>query len=160
MKSKLKLRQAIDSLYTNGPASHECYTRLALECFRSRDVDQANRLESHMDLHLFKPNDTFIHNRLLNLYAKSGQIYHARNLFDEMTQRDNFSWNAMLSLYAKSGLVKDLRVIFDSMPSRDSVSYNTVISGFAGSGCAGQALGVFFRMQKGVSPQSIPMSVF
>ncbi|KAJ6295926.1 hypothetical protein OIU78_023869 [Salix suchowensis] len=70
MKSKLKLRQAIDSLYANGPANHECYTRLALECFRARDVDQAKRLESHMDLHLFKPNDTFIHNRLLNLYAK------------------------------------------------------------------------------------------
>ena len=92
MKSKLKLRQAIDSLYANGPASHECYTRLALECFRARDVDQAKRLESHMDLHLFKPNDTFIHNRLLNLYAKSGQISHARKLFDEMTQRDNFSF--------------------------------------------------------------------
>ncbi|KAJ6857056.1 hypothetical protein NC651_038680 [Populus alba x Populus x berolinensis] len=103
MNSKLKLRQAIDTLYTNGPASHECYTRLALECFRASDVDQAKRLKSHMDLHLFKPKDTFIHNRLLNLYAKSGEISHARKLFDEMTQRDNFSWNAMLSLYAKSG---------------------------------------------------------
>lgn len=153
MNSKLKLRQAIDTLYTNGLASHECYTRLALECFRASDVDQAKRLKSHMDLHLFKPSDTFIHNRLLNLYAKSGEISHARKLFDEMTQKDNFSWNAMLSLYAKSELVEDLRVFFDNMPSRDSVSYNTVISGFSGNGRAGQALGVFLRMQKeGLKP--------
>ncbi|CAK7337465.1 unnamed protein product [Dovyalis caffra] len=148
MKPKLNLRQAIDSLYANGPASHECYTRLALQCFRASDFDQASRLQSHMDLHLFKPNDTFLHNRLLHLFVKSGKTFRARKLFDEMTQRDIFSWNAMLSLYAKSGLVEDLRVMFYNMPSRDSVSYNTVISGFAGNGCASLALGTFLRMQK------------
>ncbi|KAJ4839866.1 hypothetical protein Tsubulata_003171, partial [Turnera subulata] len=148
MKPRLKLRQAIDSLYALGPATHESYTCLALECFRANDVDQATRLQTHMDLHCYRPADAFLHNRLLHLYAKSGKISHARDLFAKMPQRDIFSWNAMLSLYAKSGSVRDLQGVFDAMPSRDSVSYNTVISGFAGNGCAGEALEAFVRMQR------------
>eukprot|EP00257_Ricinus_communis_P019942 XP_015579068.1 pentatricopeptide repeat-containing protein At4g02750 [Ricinus communis] len=145
--TKYRLRRAIDSLYTHGPATHECYTRLALECFRANDVDQAKRLETHMDFHLYQPSDSFLQNRLLHLYAKLGKISHARYLFDKMSYRDIFSWNAMLSLYAKAGLVEDLRVVFDDMPSRDSVSYNTVITGFAKNGRAGKAVEAFVRMQ-------------
>ncbi|CAI0628703.1 unnamed protein product [Linum tenue] len=137
---KLKLRQAVDSLYSIGPATQESYTRLVIECFRANDADQAKRLQSHMDAYSYRPADSFIHNRLLHLYAKSGQIPSARQLFDKMPHRDIFSWNAMLSLYAKSGCVDDLQGTFDRMPSRDSVSYNTVISGLAGRGCASKAL--------------------
>lgn len=144
---KLRLRQAIDSLYICGPATHEAYTRLALECFRANDVDQAKRLQSHMDIYLYQPSDSFLQNRLLHLYAKWGYISNARDLFDKMLHRDVFSWNAMLSLYAKSGLIEDLRAVFDNMPSRDSVSYNTVISGFAKNGCASKAVEAFVRMQ-------------
>ncbi|CAL1414324.1 unnamed protein product [Linum trigynum] len=150
---KLKLRQAVDSLYSIGPASQESYTRLVLECFGANDADQAKRLQSHMDAYSYRPADSFIHNRLLHLYAKSGQIPSARQLFDKMPHRDIFSWNAMLSLYAKSGCVDDLQGTFDRMPSRDSVSYNTVISGLAGRGCASKALSAFVKMQReGVVP--------
>ncbi|XP_065882096.1 pentatricopeptide repeat-containing protein At2g27610-like isoform X2 [Euphorbia lathyris] len=75
---KLRLRQAIDSLYNLGPATHESYTRLALECFRNNDADQAKRLQSHMDIHLYQPTDTFLQNRLLHLYAKSGFAKNGR----------------------------------------------------------------------------------
>ncbi|KDP35701.1 hypothetical protein JCGZ_10473 [Jatropha curcas] len=150
---KLRLCRAIDSLYSHGPATHESYTRLALDCFRANDVDQAKRLQTHMDLHLYQPSDSFLQNRLLHLYAKSGNVSNARDLFDKMPQRDVFSWNAILSLYAKVGLVDDLRVIFDSMPFRDSVSYNTVISGFTRNGCASKAVEAFVRMQnEGLKP--------
>ncbi|XP_021277027.1 pentatricopeptide repeat-containing protein At2g22070-like [Herrania umbratica] len=150
MRVRQKLRQAIDSLYIGGQASAEAYTRLVLGCVRANDVDQAKRLQSHMDLHYFTPSDTFLHNRLLHLYAKSGKILDARNLFDKMPQRDVISWNAMLSAYAKSGSIENLIAVFDEMPFRlrDSVSYNTVIAGLAGSGFSNRALEVFARMNK------------
>ncbi|XVF34892.1 hypothetical protein REPUB_Repub18cG0097600 [Reevesia pubescens] len=148
MKFRQKLRQAIDSLYTSGQATAELYTRLVLECIRANDVDQAKRLQSHMDLHYFTPNDTFLHNRLLHLYAKCGKISDARNLFDKMHRRDVISWNAMLSTYAKSGSIEDLRAVFDQMPFRDSVSYNTVIAGLAGSGFSHKALEVLVKMNR------------
>ncbi|KAL4295730.1 hypothetical protein GQ457_12G022900 [Hibiscus cannabinus] len=148
MKGSQKLRQAIDSLYAGGQATAEAYLPLVLECLRVNDVGQAKRLQSHMDRHYFTPGDTFLHNRLLHLYARFGKISDARNLFDKMPQRDIISWNTVLSVYAKSGSVENLRALFDQMPSRDSVSYNTVIAGLVGRGFSSQALEVFLRMNR------------
>ncbi|XP_022732334.1 pentatricopeptide repeat-containing protein At2g22070-like [Durio zibethinus] len=148
MKARQKLCQAIDSLYTSCQATAAAYTLLVLECVRANDVDQAKRLQSHMDLHHFTPNDTFLHNRILHLYAKFGKVSDARVLFDKMPRRDVISWNAMLSAYAKSGSIENLRALFDQMPFRDSVSYNTVIAGLAGSGFSSNALEVFLRMNR------------
>ncbi|KAJ7951556.1 Pentatricopeptide repeat-containing protein [Quillaja saponaria] len=148
MKAKQKLCQAIDGLFSVGCATSEAYTRLVLDCVRANDVDQAKRLQSHMDLHLFQPDNTFIQNRILHLYAKFGKLWDARNLFELMPKRDVISWNAMLSTYARVGLLEDLWGIFSGMPSRDSVSYNTVIAGLAGKGYSRAALEVYVRMQE------------
>ncbi|KAL5572594.1 hypothetical protein UlMin_022191 [Ulmus minor] len=148
MRAKNKLRDAIDLLYSRGCASSEAYTRLVLDCVRAKDVAQAKRLQSHMDLYLFHPTDTFLHNRLLRLYANSGKLEDAQHLFDEMLKRDVFSWNAMLSAYAKYGLVEDMRKVFDQMPCRDLVSYNTMIAGSAANGCSRDVFRVFVRMRK------------
>ncbi|XP_056172415.1 pentatricopeptide repeat-containing protein At4g21065-like [Syzygium oleosum] len=148
-----QLRQAVDSLYSRGRPTPESYTRLVLECVRAHDVDQARRLQSHMELHSFRPDDTYLHNRLLHLYARSGQLDDARKLFDEMPRRDVFSWNAMLSAHAKCGSVGDMWATFDEMPVRDGVSYNTVIAGFAGNGQPQKALQVFVNMhENGFAP--------
>ncbi|KAF5458984.1 hypothetical protein F2P56_022976 [Juglans regia] len=148
MKAKHKLRHAVDLLYSRGSATSDAYTRLVLECVRANEVDQAKRLQHHMELHFFQPANTFLQNRLLHLYAKSGKVLDARSLFDKMLNRDVFSWNAMLSAYAKTGSVEDLRATFDQMHFRDSVSYNTMIAGFAGNECSSEAIEVFVSMQK------------
>ena len=149
MKAKHKLRQAIDTLYSRGQAAtEEAYTQLVLDCTRVNDVELAKRLQSHMDLNFYEPNTTFLHNRLLHFYAKSGKLSYARDLFDKMPLRDIISWNALLSAHARSGSVQDLRALFDKMPIRDSVSYNTAIAGFANKGFSREALQVFSRMQK------------
>ncbi|KAK6944925.1 E motif [Dillenia turbinata] len=101
-----------------------------------------------MEIHLYQPNSTFIHNRLLHVYAKSGESSLAQKLFDKMPHRDIFSYNALLSAYLKSGFVEDMTVLFDRMPCRDPVSYNTVISGLVGSGCLHEAFDVFVGMQR------------
>ncbi|KAL6984754.1 hypothetical protein U1Q18_018136, partial [Sarracenia purpurea var. burkii] len=145
---KHKLREAIDLLYSRGCASSGAYTPLVLECVRYNNTEQAKRLQSHMDLHFYQPTNTFLHNRLLHLYAKSGFLSDAQNLFEKMPQRDVFSYNAMLSVYSKLGLVEDLWALFSRMPRCDSVSYNTMIAGLAASGCSGKALEVLIRMQK------------
>ncbi|KAK6941474.1 E motif [Dillenia turbinata] len=148
MRAKPRLREAIDLLYSRGIASTETYTHLLLECVRFNDVNQAKRLQTHMEIHLYQPNSTFIHNRLLHVYAKSGESSLAQKLFDKMPQRDIFSYNALLSAYSKSGFVEDMTVLFHRMPCRDPVSYNTVISGLVGGGCLREAFDVFVGMQR------------
>ncbi|PKI32302.1 hypothetical protein CRG98_047301 [Punica granatum] len=147
MGTRSNLRQSIDALCSLGSSATESvYTRLVLECVRANDAEQAARLQAHMESHSFRPNDTYIHNRLLHLYAKSGKVGTARNLFDRMPKRDVFSWNAMLSLFAKSRAQEDLWATFNDMPVRDSVSYNTVIAGFTDNRLPRKGLEVFAMM--------------
>lgn len=149
MHSKYKLREAVDSLFRQSHhVNPETYTRLVLDCVRLSDVHQAKRLQSHMEQNLYEPNTTFIHNRLLDVYAKSGHLLDAQNLFDKMPQRDIFTYNAMLKAYSKTASVDDFHRFFCYMPRRDSVSYNTVIAGFATRGRAREALEVFVNMKK------------
>ncbi|KAI3888291.1 hypothetical protein MKW92_046186 [Papaver armeniacum] len=150
MKANQKLKEAIDSFLVRGgcTATIEPYTRLLLECIRANDVDQAKRLQSHVEIQSVVPNSTYIQNRLLHLYVKSGKINDALTLFDKMHFKDVFSWNVMLSAYSKMGETGNLRATFDKMPARDSISYNTTIGGFVGSGCCNDGLGLFIRMQR------------
>nr|XP_043612370.1 pentatricopeptide repeat-containing protein At3g62890-like [Erigeron canadensis] len=149
MNPKNKLKVAIDSLYrhTNN-VNPETYTRLVLDCVRLSDPHQAKRLQSHMDHHLYEPTTTFIHNRLLDLYAMSGKLMDAQNLFDKMPQRDIFTYNAMLKAYSKTGSVDDLHGFFNKIPRKDSVSYNTMIAGLGSRGMEFEALDLFVRMLK------------
>ncbi|KAG5024458.1 hypothetical protein JHK86_020372 [Glycine max] len=148
VKVKQKLHQAIDLLYSHGPASFDDYTRFVLHCARAKDFIQAKRLQSHIELNLFQPKDSFIHNQLVHLYAKFGKLSDAQYVFDNMTKRNVYSWNALLSAYAKMGMVENLRVVFDQMPCYYSVSYNTLIACFASNGHSGNALKVLVRMQE------------
>ncbi|XP_010519672.1 PREDICTED: putative pentatricopeptide repeat-containing protein At1g68930 [Tarenaya hassleriana] len=124
------------------------YTRLVLDCVRANDAHEAKRLQSHIESTSFEPSGTFLFNRLLHIYAKSGLVSYARDLFDKMPVRDVISWNALLAAYARAGSVDKLKEVFDAMPVRDSVSYNTVVSGFSGNGFYIEALEVFLRMQR------------
>ncbi|CAN1180700.1 Pentatricopeptide repeat-containing protein At5g52850, chloroplastic [Linum perenne] len=45
----------------------------------------------------------YLNNNLLSLYGKCFGLKNARQLFDEMPQRDVVSWSGMLSSYTKSG---------------------------------------------------------
>ena len=148
MKAKSTLRQSVDLLCSRSTATSEAYTQLVLECVRTNEINQAKRLQSHMEHHLFQPTDPFLHNQLLHLYAKFGKLRDAQNLFDKMLKRDTFSWNALLSAYAKSGSIQNLKATFDRMPFRDSVSYNTTIAGFSGNSCPQESLQLFKRMQR------------
>ncbi|XP_071723591.1 pentatricopeptide repeat-containing protein At2g22070-like [Rutidosis leptorrhynchoides] len=149
MHPKYKLKESIDALYRHTRyVNSDTYTRLVLDCVRLSDPLQANRLQSHMDQNLYEPTTTFIHNRLLDVYAKSGKLLDARNLFDKMPQRDTISYNAMLKALSKTGSADELQELFNSMPRRDSVSYNTVIAGLGSRGMAREALEVFVRMLK------------
>ncbi|KAK4774970.1 hypothetical protein SAY86_009905 [Trapa natans] len=147
MRARSSLRQSIDAICSLGQLAPEStYTSLVLNCVRANDVEQASRLHAHMESCSFQPSDTYIHNRLLHLYAKSAEAKEARRLFDKMPSRDVFSWNAMLSLFAKCGDHDDLWATFNVMPFRDSISYNTVIAGLTDSGFPKKGLDVFALM--------------
>ncbi|KAK4490154.1 hypothetical protein RD792_000811 [Penstemon davidsonii] len=75
-----------------------------------------------------------IANRLLQMYMKCGKKDDARNLFDEMPERNSFTWNTLLEGYAKLGHKNELLNAFYSTPHKNEFSWNVVLSGLARAG--------------------------
>lgn len=58
-------------------------------------------------------SDVDVVNALITMYAKCGDLYSARMVFDGMVRRDTISWNAMISGYVENGeYLEGLRLFF------------------------------------------------
>ncbi|KAK6114967.1 hypothetical protein DH2020_007236 [Rehmannia glutinosa] len=115
-----------------------------------QDLHSYARLLNSFNTHNFVPQGRQLHllflkrgvlfstlsiaNRLLQMYARCGTIDDARNLFDEMPQRNSFTWNTLLEGYAKAGRKSDLLNLFYSMPDKNEFSWNVIFSGLARAG--------------------------
>lgn len=78
--------------------------------------------------------------------AKNGMLGAARDLFDEMPERDHVTWNAMIAGYAAAGDAAAAKELFLAMPDKDIVSWNTMISGHARIGDVKVARELFDKM--------------
>ncbi|KAI4379394.1 hypothetical protein MLD38_005699 [Melastoma candidum] len=148
MRSRQALRQAVDKLHSSAASpSSSWYCNLVRHCVHLNDVEQAKRLQSHLEAHPSSDSrDLFVKNRLLHLYSKSGNLALARDLFDGMPLKDVSSYNALLSALSRAGLIPEMWELFCSMESRDAVSYNTTMTGFVRSRNYTRALGLFVGM--------------
>ncbi|XP_057830817.2 pentatricopeptide repeat-containing protein DOT4, chloroplastic [Cryptomeria japonica] len=88
-------------------------------------------LEQGMDIHQSIndrgiSSDLILATALVDMYAKCGSIYKARELFDKMPQRNLVSWNAMIAGYAQNGFCKDALETFELM--KHSGTYPDIVS--------------------------------
>ena len=112
-----------------------------------RSIKDGFRFHAHVVKNGITPT-IFTFNQLINLYSKHGLLAEARNLFDEMPERNVFSWNAILWAYIKTQNLKQARGLFDSAPSKDLVTYNSMLSGYTNTaGFETDALKLFMEMQ-------------
>lgn len=63
--------------------------------------------------------ETHVVNGLIKLYAVCGCAEEARQLFDEMPERDVASWSTMVSGYAQNGLANGALALFREMQERN-----------------------------------------
>ncbi|KAF5197013.1 Pentatricopeptide repeat-containing protein [Thalictrum thalictroides] len=84
---------------------------------------------------------------LIDSYMKcSSNVLIARQVFDEMSERNVFAWTAMVSGYARFGEIGNAVCLFEKMPERDVPSWNSVIAGFTQNGLFLEAISFFRRM--------------
>ncbi|RAL53354.1 hypothetical protein DM860_007026 [Cuscuta australis] len=86
---------------------------------------------------------------LLDSYSRfSSDIGVARELFDEMPERNVVSWTAMISGLTRVGKMGDAIFLFEEMPEelRDTPSWNSIISGCAQNGLFPEALLFFSKL--------------
>ncbi|XP_073146365.1 pentatricopeptide repeat-containing protein At1g62260, mitochondrial [Henckelia pumila] len=85
-------------------------------------------------------------NSMIMCYVKAGDMARAKDLFDQMEDRDTFTWNTMISGYVHVSTMEEATDLFTKMPAPDSLSWNSIISGFAQLGKMELALDFFERM--------------
>ncbi|KAL5982896.1 hypothetical protein ACLOJK_016975 [Asimina triloba] len=94
-------------------------------------------LKLGFDFHLF------LLTGLLDFYAKVGDLWSAKKVFDGMAERDVVAHNAMISALSKHGHVADARKLFDEMPERNSASWNCMITCYCKLGDVHSARAIF-----------------
>ncbi|ERM94696.1 hypothetical protein AMTRI_Chr03g49900 [Amborella trichopoda] len=147
-----RLREAINILNLIDPSNpHQfapIYASLLQACAQQRALDEGKTVHSHMlSSPSFEPG-LFLFNRLLDVYIKCNSLNQARQLFDEMTQKDICSYNTLIAGYCKVGDLCNAKKLFDEMDQRDNFSWSSIISGYVRHGSPNEALSIFREMKQ------------
>lgn len=71
----------------------------------------------------------FVGSPLVDMYAKSGLICHAKQVFDELPERNLVIHNTMIMGFLRCGMVEEAGHLFSHMTEKDSISWTTMITG-------------------------------
>nr|XP_043610625.1 pentatricopeptide repeat-containing protein At5g66520-like [Erigeron canadensis] len=93
-------------------------------------------------------SNMFVLNSLVHLYAVSGEIDDARQVFDKMSERDVVTWNIMITQLVKRGNVDEAYALFCRMDERNVRSWTSMIMGFVQCGKPKEAIDVFTKMEE------------
>ncbi|XP_058068352.1 pentatricopeptide repeat-containing protein At5g48910-like [Magnolia sinica] len=98
-------------------------------------------------------SNVFIVHSLIAVYGRSAAIGAARQLFDEMSERNCVSWNVMISSYCQNGLFKEALVLFRQMAGSefglDRVTMVSVLPACAHLGAIGMGEWIHGRAKEG-----------
>ncbi|KAK7351074.1 hypothetical protein VNO77_10238 [Canavalia gladiata] len=130
-----RIRKAASILFAfPEPFPYSLYAHFFRLCSSHRAIVEARKVESH--LLTFSPNPpTFLLNRAIEAYGKCNSLRDARELFDEMPQRDGGSWNALITAYSQMGFPNEALSLFRSM-NRSGVCPNEVTFASVLASCA------------------------
>lgn len=76
--------------------------------------------------------DLYVWNSLIGMYVKCEAVDVAREVFDEMGERDVVTWNCMISGYASEGTWEKAFELLQLMPENvrvNTITWNTVLAG-------------------------------
>eukprot|EP01018_Ginkgo_biloba_P030278 Gb_21443 [translate_table: standard] len=94
--------------------------------------------------------DSFLGNAVIDMYAKSGSIEIARQVFDKMSQRNVVSFTAMISGYGMHGLGEDALTLFNQMQlagmKPDYITFIAVLSACSHAGLVDEGWQYFHLM--------------
>ncbi|KAJ7571470.1 hypothetical protein O6H91_01G164100 [Diphasiastrum complanatum] len=127
------------------------FVLLLKACASLAALEQGKQLHSDIIKRGFK-SDVIVGNTLVDMYSKCGCTEDARELFNNMSERDVVSWNAMIGGYAQNGLGKEALALFELMQREgtkpNEATYTCVLSACAQSRLVDEGCCVFDSMCK------------
>ncbi|KAG6492248.1 pentatricopeptide repeat-containing protein At2g37310-like [Zingiber officinale] len=98
-------------------------------------------------------------NSIISFYAKCGCLDYARQVFDEMSDRDGVTYSTLITGYMSYGLVAPAIDLFQKADSPVLSTWNAMIAGLAQNDSHGQVLDFLRRMQaSGFRPNAVTLS--
>ncbi|XP_010263420.1 PREDICTED: pentatricopeptide repeat-containing protein At1g08070, chloroplastic-like [Nelumbo nucifera] len=91
-------------------------------------------------------SDVFLHNALIHMYSKCGDVKAAYCLFEEVPAYNVVNWNTMINACFSCGDIENARRLFNEMPERNVESWNAFISGYSKCGQISVARSLFDDM--------------
>ncbi|XP_059063472.1 pentatricopeptide repeat-containing protein At5g39350 [Cryptomeria japonica] len=83
-------------------------------CALLSDLEEGKEIHDHIIRNGFE-SDLFVGNALIFMYSKCGCVEIARQLFDNMPERDVISWNTTIAAYAQNGFASEALTLFHQM---------------------------------------------
>ncbi|KAJ7289005.1 hypothetical protein O6H91_Y307500 [Diphasiastrum complanatum] len=127
------------------------FVLLLKACASLAALEQGKQLHSDIIKRGFQ-SDVIVGNTLVDMYSKCGCTEDARELFNNMSERDVVSWNAMIGGYAQNGLGKEALALFELMQREgtkpNEATYTCVLSACAQSRLVDEGCCVFDSMCK------------
>lgn len=97
----------------------QTYSALLQLCIKFKNLGDGERIYNHIKKSGVQP-DIFMWNTLINMYAKCGNTISAKQIFDDMREKDVYSWNLLLGGYVQHGLYEEAFKLHEQMV-QDSV---------------------------------------
>ncbi|CAM8930188.1 unnamed protein product [Rhodiola kirilowii] len=92
------------------------YGKVIQHCADHHLLRQSQQLHARLILLSVSPGN-FLSSKLVSLYSKCGRIRDARQVFDEIADKNTFSWNAMLIGYSGQAMHTDVLRLFSVLGS-------------------------------------------
>ncbi|KAK1424823.1 hypothetical protein QVD17_20161 [Tagetes erecta] len=122
--------------------------------------DDAINLFLEMKKEGVKP-DTFTVTSILHACASNGSLEKGKEVHSYITENKMQSLvvcNALMDMYAKCGSMEDAYSVFSDMVFKDIVSWNTMIGGYSKNSLPNEALDLFTKMQREITPDNVTMT--
>ncbi|XP_058763798.1 pentatricopeptide repeat-containing protein At1g19720-like [Vicia villosa] len=125
-------------------------------CGKCRDLE-TGRLIHSLVIRLGMPYSDHVHNSIISVYAKCGEMDCAKRIFECMDERDSIAWNAMISGFCQNGEVEQAQKYFDAMQKEgidpSLVTWNILIACYNQLGYCDLAIRLMRKMECfGIAP--------
>lgn len=110
-----RLREALLKMAVQGLAMRfREYDTLLSACVSEKAIREGQRVHAHMVKTSYLP-PVYLRTRLLVFYSKCDCLSDARQVLDEMHERNVVSWTAMISAYSQRGFASEALHLFLQM---------------------------------------------
>ncbi|XP_057822141.2 pentatricopeptide repeat-containing protein At4g14050, mitochondrial [Cryptomeria japonica] len=132
------LKEALHILLTthNPTVNPSTYLQLLQTCISKKALSEGKRIHSHISERVFESlSHKLLQDTLIRMYYHCGNLVHAREMFDQMIERDVLSWNAIIAAYRRHGCPHESLALFHQMQATgvqpDQFTFSSILQACA-----------------------------